>query len=98
MNYCNRCGIPHENGQCLRDQPHGLRERLVLAAIDALQINDPIIVIGVANDELRISWDEALAGAVCGDVANVVYSEKRESDVSETESSDIGRSDRQDDC
>lgn len=33
-----------------------LRERLVLAVLDALEQGDPVLVIGVAANELRIGW------------------------------------------
>jgi hypothetical protein len=38
------------------DPPHGLRERLVLAAVDALAEGDPLLVIGVGDNELRLGW------------------------------------------
>ena len=34
----------------------GLRERLVLALLDALADGDPLLVIGVGDDELRVGW------------------------------------------
>lgn len=41
----------------LRRRPApGLRERLVLAALDALRTGDPTLVIGVNDQEVRISW------------------------------------------
>lgn len=38
-----------------------LRERLVLAILDAVGEDDgsPMILIGVGEDELRVSWPEA---------------------------------------
>lgn len=33
-----------------------LRERLVLAALKALKDRDPITVIGIGDNEIRIMW------------------------------------------
>lgn len=45
--------IPH----WLRRRPAPeLRERLVLAALDALRPGDPTLVIGVDDREVRIGW------------------------------------------
>jgi hypothetical protein len=35
-----------------------LRDRLVLAALEALTEGDPVLVIGVADNEVRIGWAE----------------------------------------
>lgn len=38
------------------DEP--LLNRIVLAAIDCLHDEDPFLVIGIGDNELRIKWDE----------------------------------------
>lgn len=50
--YCNRCGRPHDYGPCLRD-------RIVIAAIEALNDGDPIITIGVGQDTVNITWSDS---------------------------------------
>jgi hypothetical protein len=33
-----------------------LRDRLVLAALDALTEGDPVLLIGVGDNEIRLGW------------------------------------------
>jgi hypothetical protein len=33
-----------------------LRDRLVLAALDALTEGDPVLLIGVGDNEVRLGW------------------------------------------
>jgi hypothetical protein len=33
-----------------------LRDRLVLAALEALTEGDPVLIIGVADNEIRLGW------------------------------------------
>lgn len=35
-----------------------LRERLVLAVIEALQDGDPTLIVGIGDQELKIGWSE----------------------------------------
>lgn len=39
-------------------RPDGLTERLVVAVVDNLAENDPLVTIGVGEDRLDISWGE----------------------------------------
>ena len=39
----------------------GLRERLVLAALDVLREGDPVLIIGVGPDEVRFGWTHSPA-------------------------------------
>ena len=34
----------------------GLRDRLVLAAVNALMKDDPLLMIGVGDNEIRLGW------------------------------------------
>jgi hypothetical protein len=34
-----------------------LRDRLVLAAVNALTKNDPLLMIGVGDNEIRLGWN-----------------------------------------
>ena len=37
-------------------EPDRLRDRLVLAALDALREGDPFLVIGVSDNEIKLGW------------------------------------------
>jgi hypothetical protein len=36
--------------------PDRLRDRLVLAAVNALTEGDPVLMIGVSDHEIRLGW------------------------------------------
>lgn len=47
-----------------KKKPDDLRTRLVCALMDALKDGDPVLVIGVGEDELRLSWQSDMVREV----------------------------------
>lgn len=53
-----RQGLPRSYGDPTESTPadRPIRERLILAAVDALRPGDPRLVIGVGEDEVKLGW------------------------------------------